>query len=125
MLAVAKSHHFITNIGPRPAIELASRLPAAAWHRLSAGTGAKGQRWYDWALVEVTGQDWLLVCRRIHHGQYAFHRAHASTPVPLADLLAVAGTRWQIEESFAGAKELTGLDELQFPPECGGISYKG
>ena len=42
VLAVAKSHPVVTGIGSRPAIELARRLPARAWQRLSAGPGAKG-----------------------------------------------------------------------------------
>jgi hypothetical protein len=33
--------------------ELADRLPRQAWQRLSAGAGAKGQRWYDWAWVTI------------------------------------------------------------------------
>lgn len=128
VLAVAKSHPFTTGIGTRKAIELAVRLPKNAWQRLSAGTGAKGERWYDWAVVEVTdpaltsantadtlaeGPNWLLVRRRISDGEYAFYRAHAPRPVPLAELVRIAGTRWKIEESFAGAKELTALDEHQ------------
>jgi SRSO17 transposase len=44
VLAVAKSHPVTTGIGPHPAIELARRLPARAWQRLSAGPGAKGPR---------------------------------------------------------------------------------
>ena len=83
VLAVAKSHHITTGIGPRPAIELARRLPARAWQRLSAGPGAKGPRWYDWALIEATdpavtegaGPHWLLIRRRISDGEYAFYRA--------------------------------------------------
>ena len=47
VLAVAKTCPVTTGIGPRPAIELAARLPARAWQRLSAGPGAKGPRWYD------------------------------------------------------------------------------
>jgi len=121
VLAVAKSHRFTTGIGPRRAIDLAVRLPKHAWQRLSAGTGAKGQRWYDWALVEVSdpavpagsGPNWLLIRRRISDGQYAFYRAHAPHPVPLTALVAVAGIRWKIEESFAGGKELAALDEHQ------------
>jgi hypothetical protein len=54
VLAVAKGHPVITAIGVRLAIELAKRLPARAWQRLSAGPGAKGRRWYDRALIEVT-----------------------------------------------------------------------
>src|SRR5204862_2263008 len=57
--------------------------------------------------------NWLLIRRRIGDGEYAFYRAHAPRPVPLAELVRVAGVRWKIEESFAGGKELTALDEHQ------------
>jgi SRSO17 transposase len=121
VLAVAKSHPVATGIGPRPAIELARRLPARAWQRLSAGPGAKGPRWYDWALIDTTdpavtdggGPHWLLIRRRIRDGEYAFYRAHAPGPVPLAQLVKVAGSRWKIEDGFAAGKELAGLDEHQ------------
>src|SRR4051794_9368560 len=128
VLAVAKSHRFVTGIGNRRAIDLAVRLPATAWQRFSAGPGAKGPRWYDWALIEVTdpaltstgtgtgpvkGLNWLLIRRRISDSEYAFYRAHAPRPVPVAELVRVAGVRWKIEESFAGGKELTALDEHQ------------
>jgi hypothetical protein len=33
--------------------------------------------------------------------------------VPLHALVSVAGTRWKVEEGFAGGKELTGLDQHQ------------
>ena len=121
VLAVAKSHPVTTAIGVRPAIELAKRLPARAWQRLSAGPGAKGPRWYDWALIEVTdlaategdGPHWLLIRRRISDGEYAFYRAHAPHPVPLALLVRVAGSRWKVEDGFAAGKELAALDEHQ------------
>jgi SRSO17 transposase len=136
VLAVAKSHRVLTGIGSRRAIDLAVRLPATAWQRLSAGDGAKGPRWYDWALIEVTdpaltstgtntgtstgtstgpaeGLNWLLIRRRIGDGEYAFYSAHAPRPVCVAEVVRVAGVRWKIEESFAGGKELTALDEHQ------------
>jgi SRSO17 transposase len=121
VLAVAKSHPVGTAIGPRPAIELARRLPVRAWQRLSAGPGAKGPRWYDWALIEATdpavtdgtGPHWLLIRRRISDGEYAFYRAHAPGPVPLAQLVKVAGSRWKIEDGFAAGKELAALDQHQ------------
>jgi SRSO17 transposase len=88
ILAVAKGHQAITGTGPRPAAELARRLPARAWHRLSAGPGAKGPRWYDWALVEAgdpaaaegSGPHWLLARRRISDGECAFYLVHAPCP---------------------------------------------
>ncbi len=121
VLAVAKSHPVTTQAGTCPAIELAARLPARAWHRVSAGPGAKGPRWYDWALIEVTdpavtegtGPHWLLIRRRISDGEYAFYRAHAPAPVPLAQLVKVAGSRWKAEDGFAAGKELAALDEHQ------------
>lgn len=121
VLAVAKSHPVTTPAGTFPAARLAKRLPARAWQRLSAGAGAKGPRWYDWALIEaadpaVTGGDgphWLLIRRRISDGEYAFYRAHAPGPVPLAQLVKVAGSRWKVEDGFAGGKELAALDEHQ------------
>jgi SRSO17 transposase len=121
VLAVRKSHQVPTPAGPLPAAELARRLPARAWQRLSAGPGAKGPRWYDWALIEIAdpaaakddGPHWLLIRRRISDGELAFYRAHAPGPVPLAQLVKVAGSRWKIEDGFAGGKELAALDEHQ------------
>ena len=88
---------------------------------MSAGPGAKGPRWYDWALIEAAdpavtggaGPHWLLIRRSISDGEYAFYRAHAPGPVPLAQLVKVAGSRWKIEDGFAASKELTALDEHQ------------
>jgi SRSO17 transposase len=127
VLAVAKDHQIATAAGPRRAIDLAVCLPPAAWQQMSAGDGAKGPRLYDWALVTTTdpalpaasqGANWLLIRRpaRTAPGaniDYAFYRAHAPGPVPLHALVSVAGTRWKVEEGFAGGKELAGLDQHQ------------
>jgi len=121
VLAIPKRHLIITGIGGRTAIALARRLPARAWQRMSAGPGAKGPRWYDRALIEAAdpaatdgdGPHWLLIRRTISDGEYAFYRAHAPGPVPLARLVKVAGSRWKIEDGFAAGKELAALDEHQ------------
>jgi SRSO17 transposase len=125
VLAVAKNHTITTGIGDRRAIDLAVRLPARAWQRISAGRGSKGERWYDWALIDTqdtaadpdtadhSGCHWLLVRRHRTTGELAFYRAYSPTPVRLSALVAVAGTRWRIEESFQSGKELTALDEHQ------------
>ncbi len=121
VLAIRKSDLVLTPAGPFPAVELARRLPARAWQRLSAGPGAKGPRWYDWALIEAAdpaaaegqGPHWLLIRRRISDGELAFYRAHTPRPVPLALLVHVAGSRWKVEDGFAGGKELAALDEHQ------------
>jgi len=120
VLAVAKSHHIATAAGPRRAAEVAALLPERAWQRWSAGPGAKGERWYDWAQVDTTdpaagegGQHTLLVRRNRRTREHAFYRAYTPTPAPLSALVKVAGRRWTIEESFAAGKELAALDQHQ------------
>jgi SRSO17 transposase len=120
VLAIAKSHQIMTGTGGRRAIDLAVCLPERSWQRMSAGRGAKGERWYDWALAGTTdpaaggsGHHWLLIRRNRNSGEYAFYRAWSPRPVPLSALVKVAGRRWAIEESFAAGKELAALDEHQ------------
>jgi SRSO17 transposase len=122
VLAVARDHRITTGIGVRRAIDLAVRLKPRHWQKLSAGTGSKGERWYDWALIDTTDaladpedtyRHWLLIRRNRRTGEYAFYRAASPAPVPVATLIKVAGRRWSIEESFAAGKELAALDEHQ------------
>ena len=121
VLAIPSRHLVTTGIGPRKAIKLVWQLPARAWQKMSAGPGAKGPRWYDWAVIDVTdpavtdggGPHWLLIRRSISDGEYAFYRAHAPGTVPLAQPVKVAGSRWKIEDAFAAGKELAALDEHQ------------
>lgn len=118
VLAVAKNHPIVTGIGTRTAVELAVRLPEKAWQQRSAGPGSKGHRYYDWALIDtidkdLPGRHWLLVRRHQTSGEYAFYRAHAAGPVPLAALVAVAGRRWTVEETIQTSKELAALDQHQ------------
>jgi SRSO17 transposase len=86
--------------------------------------GAKGQRYYDWALIshrdparraDPTDRQcwWLLVRRHIRTGELAFYRCYLPDVVPLRELVRVAGRRWAVEESFQAAKGLAGLDEHQ------------
>lgn len=81
----------------RHAEVLARRVPARAWERRSCGDGAKGPRLYDWALLALApvptgGQAWLLARRSISNPtEIAYYLAHATTEVPLAELVRVAG----------------------------------
>jgi SRSO17 transposase len=116
-MAVASNHRITTAAGTRRADEIAARLPKTAWQRLSVGAGAKGQRYYDWALITIAseqpGRRWLLIRRHRRTGELAFYRCYAPGPVPLPVLVKAAGTRWRIEESFQTGKGLTGLDQHQ------------
>jgi SRSO17 transposase len=112
VLAVARDHLVDTPTGPRRADILAA---AGAWHRLSCGNGAKGRRWYDWALFATTRPEISLLVRRSvsRPSELAFYLCHAPQPVSLAVLVKVAGTRWCVEECFQAGKNEAGLDHYQ------------
>ena len=91
----------------------------APWERLSAGTGSKGERLYDWTLIPDWEEDgWrqgVLVRRSIEeHPEYAWSLFHAPTSrARLETLVRVAGQRWQIEQAFLAAKGECGLDHYE------------
>src|SRR3954462_8688884 len=97
----------------------AAQLPPEAWHRLSAGEGAKGPRLYDWAYLPYRGAPpgWatgLLVRRELDEpAELTFHLTLAPEGTDLATLVRVAGTRWTIESCFEAAKGEGGLDEYE------------
>jgi SRSO17 transposase len=96
VLAIGSDRRVPTAAGPMRADTVAASLPKSAWQRLSAGPGAKGQRYYDWAWVTLTaesGHHWLLVRRHPRHGELAFYRCYCPTLVPLGELVRVAGRR--------------------------------
>jgi SRSO17 transposase len=118
VLAVSCDHRIHIGAGHTlRAGHLAARLPKRAWQRLSAGKGAKGQRYYDraWVTIGHPGPEgrWLLIRRHPRTGELAFYRCYAPQPVTLAALVAIAGRRWTIEENIQASKGLAGLDEHQ------------
>jgi SRSO17 transposase len=124
VLAVGCDRRIPTAAGPQRADELAAGLPRWAWQRLSAGAGAKGERYYEWAWIDHTDrahrddpldtQCWSLLIRRHRDtGELAFYRCYSPEPVPLRELVRVAGRRWTIEEVFQAGKGLAGMDEHQ------------
>ena len=54
-----------------------------------------------------------MVRRNDSTQELAYYRCWSPHPVPLRTLVAVAGRRWTIEESFQAAKGQAGLDEHQ------------
>ncbi len=127
VLAIGCDRRVPTAAGLLRADEIAASLPRRAWQRLSAGAGAKGQRYYDWAWVahpDPAGRTdptdptdtqcwWLLLRRHRRTGELAYYRCYSPQVVPLRELVRVAGNRWRIEESFQASKGLAGLDEHQ------------
>ena len=112
----------VTQHGPAQiaAETLVAALPEAAWERLSAGDGAKGPRFYDWARVPIRPLSdpergyWLLVRRSLtaptDHAHDVCYGPGATT---LAQLVQVAGTWWAIEECLEAAKGEVGLDQYE------------
>ena len=107
-----------------PAQEIALHaVPAQQWQRHSAGDGAKGPRLYDWAFVRLvppaaTGFEQMLLVRRPLDApddpkKLAYYLTFAPLGTLLETLVAVAGRRWTIEESFQAAKGEVGLDHYE------------
>ena len=122
VLAVPVNQHVIATIDGRPADcrvdALSAAVPDRELTRLSAGAGAKGPRIYDWVRVPIRplsepGRYWLLVRRSLTDGELAHYLCFCPPEASLADLVAVAGRRWAIEESFQTAKGEVGLDQYQ------------
>ncbi|WP_436840476.1 IS701 family transposase [Streptomyces flavofungini] len=124
VLAVACSAEVPTGAGTFRADTLARKLPKRAWQNLSAGRGAKGHRFYDWAVIglaEATpGRHQLLIRRNRSTCELAYYRSHSATPTSLATLVKVAGSRWRVEETLQTEKGLAGLDDTRFAAtSCG------
>jgi SRSO17 transposase len=99
---------------------LAADAPADAWHRLSAGDGAKGPRWYDWAVTRVNCPEpgefsrWLLVRRSASNPtDLAYDLVGGPPDTPLREMVRAAGARWAVEECFEAAKGEVGLDHYE------------
>ena len=126
-LGVNATHHFGSWIG-KPEVsgtaeDIARDLDPAAWQRLSAGLGTKGERLHDWAYLELADLDadefspsakglWtrgLLIRRHIANGELAYFTTWCPAGTPIGTLVAVEGHRWAIEDSFETAKNELGL----------------
>jgi SRSO17 transposase len=128
VLGVNASHPF-GSWGDKPRLAgtaeaIARGLGEAAWQRLSAGAGSKGERLYDWAYCELADLDageyddartglWtrgLLIRRNLGDGELAFFSTWCPAGTPIATLVAVEGRRWAIEDAFETTKNELGLD---------------
>jgi SRSO17 transposase len=124
VMAVRANH--VVTAGPGRTVTAAGAarmIPARAWHRMRTGSGTKGTRHYDWAMLEVTSDDTpdghaaghsvLLVRRHRYTGQLSYYRCWTPGPAPLSRLIATASARWRIEEDHQLSKQVAGLDAGQ------------
>jgi SRSO17 transposase len=100
--------------------EIAAGLAETAWQQLSAGAGAKGLRWYEWAQVPLARQDeadwgyWLLLRRSLTEpGEVHYYLVAGPAETSLAAMVQVAGRRWAIEGGLEAAKGEVGLDQYE------------
>lgn len=107
-------------LGLKPVEDWLEDVPAKGWRRLSAGEGAKGPRFYDWAYLPYrsrVAEGWkagLLIRRSIREpGKLAFYLTLAPVSLSLEALVRVAGMRWTVEACFEAAKGEVGLDQYE------------
>lgn len=127
VLGVSGAHQFNSWIG-KPEIagtaeEIAEERAPEAWQRLSAGSGTKGERLYEWVYCELADLDageydaawtglWtrgLLIRRSLADGELAYFSTWCPAGTPISTLVAVEGRRWAIEDAFETAKTELGL----------------
>ena len=95
-------------------------LPKDGWKRISAGTGSKGERHYDWLMIGLNKpplEGWcrcLLVRRSISDpSELRAFICFYPENTAVEKLAEIAGTRWTIEQSFEEAKGEVGLDHYE------------
>ena len=110
---------------PKRVDQVARGLPAQAWQPLSAGSGSKGPRLFDWARVQLvaaeparTGwQHWLVIRRSLASGaqpaKMAYVLVFARMGTTLPDMVQAIGSRWAVEQCIEEAKGQVGLDEYE------------
>jgi SRSO17 transposase len=119
VLAVSAQYRIFDGRQIQWAADLVDALPARAWQKLSAGTGTKGERLYEWACYPIRSLDagrqrWLLARRSLQdQNDRAYYVVSGPKTTTLEAMVRVAGTRWAIEESFQIAKDDLGLDQYE------------
>jgi SRSO17 transposase len=122
VVAVSQTHPVWVAGRQQPVGLRAALLPESAWVVLSAGEGSKGARLYEWAWLQLPEQTeqahgrarWVLIRRSLSDpSKRAYYRAAGPAQTTLAELVAVAGSRWKIEEGFEQAKGEVGLDQYE------------
>lgn len=103
--------------------DLAQSVSPEDWQRLSCGLGTKGERYYDWARIEVNCcndggfKRWLLFRRNLNAPDdprsITYYQVYAPANTSLDTMATVAGQRWRIEECFKIAKDQLGLGEYE------------
>jgi SRSO17 transposase len=103
--------------GPRSAAALADAVPADAWETVTWGTGTAGPLTARFCAQRVRptpgrGERWLL-CERSTTDERKYYLLHLPATTPLVDLVALARSRWPIEQQYRELKDDLGLDHFE------------
>jgi SRSO17 transposase len=116
VIAVACNEQYYLDSRVGSTREHANRLADDQWKRLSCGSGTKGERFYDWGLIEFESrlesgfQKGLLFRKSIENPtEIAYYMCHYAVGTKIEELVRVAGKRWAIESAFEQSKQEVGL----------------
>ncbi len=109
--------------GTQSATTLARATPDDTWATVTWGTGTAGPLTARFWAVRVRptkgrGERWLL-CERSATDERKYYLLHLSATTALVDLVALARSRWPIEQQYRELKDDLGLDHFE------GRSYQG
>lgn len=120
VMAVPSNQVIAVQFEKVPIIDFIKSAPKAAWQKLSAGTGSKGPRLYEWALLKINHpfgeeyQRWALYRRSLSDPtDVVFYLVFAPSQTSIQDIVLAWGARWTIEECFESAKGEVGLDHYE------------
>jgi SRSO17 transposase len=89
----------------------------AVFERRSCGTGTKGPRFSDWALIATGRPRESLLIRRLlsRPDQFTYYLCWApeNRPATVTYFITIAGRRWPAEETFKTGKDTLGWDQSQ------------
>ena len=89
----------------------------AVFEQRSCGTGSRGPRISDWAMIATANpRRHLLIGRLISRPDHlTFHLCWApeGTPATMTYFITIAGRRWPVERTFATGKDVLGWDQCQ------------
>ncbi len=98
VIAVACNEQYYLDSRVGSTREHANRLEDDQWKRLSCGSGTKGERFYDWGLIEFESrlesgfQKGLLFRKSIENStEIAYYMCHYAVGTKIEELVRVAG----------------------------------
>ena len=109
--------------GTLSATALAASAPDEAWETVTWGTGTAGPLTARFCALRVRptqgrGERWLL-CERSATDERTYYLLHLAATTSLVDLVALARSRWPIEQQYRELKDDLGLDHFE------GRTYQG